>query len=87
MDRVTFLYFVSAIYPILSLWGYVQAALLRLQWYYLVALLVLLIYLPPVGFGMTMFCKYIIWSKKRRDKKKANPDPDSRRDGIVITYE
>jgi hypothetical protein len=86
MDRLTFLYLIAVLYDILSVWGVIEAVLLRLHWGWLLLLMVLLIFLPPVGFGMTMFCKYIIWKKKRGPRKKKkrrnNPDPypDSYRD-------
>jgi hypothetical protein len=84
MDRLTLLYLIAILYDILSVWGVIEAVLLRLHWGWLLLLMVLLIFLPPAGFGMTMFCKYIIWKKKRRTrKKKIKSNPDSYRDRDV----
>lgn len=78
MDRLTIIILISLLYDILSDWGVVEAVLIRLHWGWLLLLMGLLIFLPPVGFGMTMFCKYIIWKKKRRSRKK---NSDRHRDG------
>jgi len=80
MDRLIIVIVISILYDILSIWGWVQVVFLRLNWYWLALLLFILIYFPPIGFGMTMFCKYVIWKKKRRTRK----NPDRHRDGMAI---
>lgn len=81
MNSLTFLFLVAILYDILSVWGVVEAVLLRLQWYWLATLMLLLIFLPPVGFGLTMFIKFWLRKKKPGPKKgKKKKDPDSYRE-------
>jgi len=88
MDKLILVIVISFLYDILSIWGWVEVVFLRLNWYWLVLLLFILIYFPPIGFGMTMFCKYVIWNKKRRTpKKKADTDPDHVTDVKTDTYQ
>jgi len=62
--------FLKVFYDILSIWGVIEAVLLRQHWIWLILLITILILAPPIGFGMTMFCKYSIRRKKSGPKKK-----------------
>jgi len=80
MDRLHFIFYLSILYDILSVWGVVQAVLLRLHWLFLVLLVILLIVFPPLGFGLTMFVKYRIRKKKpgpRKRKRNTEKNPEN----------
>jgi uncharacterized membrane-anchored protein len=73
MNRLDILYFISAIYTVLGIWGAVEAFFLKIHWGYKFGLIVLCILGAPVGFGLTMYVKY-----RTRKKKKKGPPKDKK---------
>jgi hypothetical protein len=69
--KVLFIFIIGFIYLVLAVWSLVMLfQLKKTEFWYKVFLFLLIIILPPLGFGLTL------WAKKKSDKNDDPPKKD-----------